>query len=93
MNITIKEEHIKALHQYGDISIAFQVESVFDLEPVEDGLGGIKLTERVLDQPYIKYYGENKGFHPRKKSLGCKPYFFGEFSDFIRFFNRAIIVI
>lgn len=45
-----------SLEQYETIPIAFTVKSIYEVEPVEKGLGGIRLKEVPLEQPYVKDY-------------------------------------
>lgn len=58
MQIEILEEHVGILPEYGKISIAFEVKTVFCVELIEHGLGGVKLTEEIVEKPYIKGYDE-----------------------------------
>jgi GNAT superfamily N-acetyltransferase len=55
MPIAIRDVGPNALSLYAQVSIAFRVESVFRVELVEDGLGGILLREERVT-PYIKDY-------------------------------------
>ncbi len=41
---------------YGSIPIGFTVKSIYEVEPLKQGLGGIRLHELSLDQPYEKDY-------------------------------------
>lgn len=56
MEIEIKEEPMSALAEYGRISIAFEVDRVFEVSPRDAGLAGIALTERRLGARYVKDY-------------------------------------
>jgi GNAT superfamily N-acetyltransferase len=56
MSIKIIEETSKILPEYEKVSIAFSVETFFRVELVENGLGGVKLFEEKLENPYIKNY-------------------------------------
>ena len=56
MNLEITEEPITAAVGLTHIPISFQVESVLDLSPRDGGLGGLILSERRLDIPYVKDY-------------------------------------
>lgn len=63
MNLQIRETGCESLPQYAEIPIRFTVESIFEVEPVEGGLHGLRLTEKVVE-PYVKDYdilenGEN----------------------------------
>lgn len=67
MNIELREECIvTALPEYGQVSIAFLVESVLDISFLHNGLGGITLTERALTTPYTKDYDAIKGEGPTR---------------------------
>lgn len=59
MKINIVEETPEALPEYEKVSMAFTVKSYFRVEPLENGLGGIKLTEEAVKTPYIKDYDAN----------------------------------
>ncbi len=62
MPITIRDVGPNALLLYAQVPIAFRVESVFRVELVEGGLGGILLREERVT-PYIKdydAYGEDR---------------------------------
>lgn len=52
----IVEELAKVLLDYGHVPISFQVRSVLDVQLVEQGLGGIAFSERVLDPAWLKNY-------------------------------------
>ena len=56
MKIRIVEETTEVLRDYENVSIAFRVETFFRLELVENGLGGVKLTEESVEKPFIKNY-------------------------------------
>jgi len=64
MVIQIREVGPETLEQYGEIPIRFRVESIFRLEEVDGGLGGLLLREEVLDEPYTKDYDESQGEGP-----------------------------
>jgi ribosomal protein S18 acetylase RimI-like enzyme len=55
MDIEIVEESPAALAEYGRVSIAFEVRSVFDVRHQNNGL---TLTERTVEVPYVKDYGD-----------------------------------
>jgi GNAT superfamily N-acetyltransferase len=52
----IVEEPPTTLDDYGSVSPAFEVRSLLDVSTPLDGLGGLVLTERHLDRPYVKDY-------------------------------------
>jgi len=56
MFVRIQEVGADALPQYKQISIAFEVKSIFRLDLIDGGLGGIKLREEKVVPPYIKDY-------------------------------------
>ena len=66
MDFTIREETVEKLEEYGEIPIAFEVKSKFRVELIEDGLGGIRLTEEAVVPPYIKTYEEDVGEGPAR---------------------------
>ena len=49
---------MSSLAEYGSVPIRFTVTSVLDVQPIENGLGGWRLTERQLDVPYDKDYDQ-----------------------------------
>jgi GNAT superfamily N-acetyltransferase len=58
MELKIVEESPAVLADYEKVSIAFSVETFFRLELVENGLSGFKLTEELVEKPFIKDYDE-----------------------------------
>ena len=62
--MTIREESPALLAEHGRVPIAFTVDRVLDLEPVDRGLGGLRLRERRLDPPYVKDYDAIPGSRP-----------------------------
>lgn len=57
----ISEVGIDNLHQYAEISIAFDVETILSAQPLDDGLGGIAFTEEQVSSPYRKDADEQDG--------------------------------
>lgn len=57
MSITIVEIGAHSLPEYSQIPICFEVRTIFEVELVDGGLGGIWLHEREVE-PYIKDYDE-----------------------------------
>jgi GNAT superfamily N-acetyltransferase len=47
---------INLLSEYATIPIAFEVRSIYRLEAIENGLGGLRLVEQPISSPYIKDY-------------------------------------
>ncbi|HEX2203214.1 MAG TPA: GNAT family N-acetyltransferase [Longimicrobium sp.] len=56
MRIEIAEEPFTTLEAYARVPIAFEVRRVLDAAAAEGGLGGLVLTERDADPPYVKDY-------------------------------------
>jgi ribosomal protein S18 acetylase RimI-like enzyme len=56
LNCEIREEGTSILPEYGQIPIAFDVLSVFDVHLADQGLSGMVLSERRLSNPYVKDY-------------------------------------
>lgn len=57
----VRREPIAALDRHGETSIQFEVSTVFDIKQVDGGLGGVLLTERTLDEPWVKDYDAADG--------------------------------
>ena len=51
MRVEVNQQPITALEEYGDIPIAFEVNTVLDVATTN---GEFILTERKLDRPYVK---------------------------------------
>lgn len=64
MHVQISEESINWLNGYARISIAFEVESVLALTIDSHGLGGLRLSEQRLNEPYVKDYDVPPNCHP-----------------------------
>lgn len=64
MNFEVAEESIAAAPELADIPISFEVETVFDVSARDGGLGGLILSERRLDVPYVKDYDVSEGENP-----------------------------
>jgi ribosomal protein S18 acetylase RimI-like enzyme len=64
MDLEITEEPIVAAAELARVSIAFEVESVFDVSAQDGGLGGLVLSERRLDVSYVKDYDTMEGENP-----------------------------
>ena len=62
----IVEESTGVLPEYGRIPISFQVRSVFDVQLLEGGLKGIRLSERPVASPWVKDYDAFKGEGPTR---------------------------
>ena len=60
----IAEEPIARLGLHGEVPIAFVVERVLDVTLVEEGLGGVVMSERAIEVPWIKDYDAIRGEGP-----------------------------
>ncbi|MHB9031730.1 MAG: GNAT family N-acetyltransferase [Anaerolineae bacterium] len=56
MDVILRTISSDELELYASVPIAFEVNSVLELHPVNDGLGGICLAEKPLAVPYTKDY-------------------------------------
>jgi hypothetical protein len=56
MKITIEEISPDRLGEYANIPTAFMVKSIYQVELVDGGLGGISMLEMPVEHPYIKDY-------------------------------------
>lgn len=65
MNVAVEvmEEQISALPEYEKVPIAFQVESYFDIVPIDNGLDGVRLVEKAVT-PYVKDYDADENERP-----------------------------
>jgi GNAT superfamily N-acetyltransferase len=59
MPIKIFEIGAEKLSEYSQIPIQFEAQSILDVELIDGGLGGMKLTEKKA-QPFIKDYDETE---------------------------------
>ena len=67
MDVHIREEPIEAaLGEHAKISIAFLVESVLDVDVLDDGLGGMVLAERPVETPWMKDYDADRREGPTR---------------------------
>ena len=51
MTIEIREVGSNSIGQYGQIPMRHRVDSVFRVDEIDGGLGGLTLTETPFDQP------------------------------------------
>ena len=65
MSIKIHEGNVELLEEYSQVSISYEVQYVFRVEPIDQGLGGIRLAEEKLPQSYLKDYDEHGEGDPR----------------------------
>lgn len=61
MSIEVREEPLAALAGYAAITIAFEVLRILDVAVIDGGLGGFALSERALEDPYVKDYDAGDG--------------------------------
>lgn len=66
MKIEIREVGPAALARYADIPISFRVESVLDIVEEEGGLGGLRMVERPVAEPYLKDYDSEEEEPPTR---------------------------
>ncbi|HEX8558149.1 MAG TPA: GNAT family N-acetyltransferase [Pyrinomonadaceae bacterium] len=64
MDIKITEEPITAAAELARVPISFEVGTVFDVSAPGGGLGGLILSERRLEAPYVKDYDAGEGERP-----------------------------
>jgi GNAT superfamily N-acetyltransferase len=60
----IAEEPIARLGLHGEVPIAFLVERVLDVNLVKEGLGGVVMSERNVEVPWLKDYDAIRGEGP-----------------------------
>ncbi len=56
MDLHIEEITAKRLDEYAQISIGFWVKTMFQVHPVDNGLGGLQFVEESVSPPYFKDY-------------------------------------
>jgi GNAT superfamily N-acetyltransferase len=66
VNLDVHEEQLDLLIEHARIPIAYLVDSIFEVAIIEGGLGGITLTERTVDVPYLKDYDAIRGEGPTR---------------------------
>lgn len=54
------------LDVYSRVSIAFTVESILRVDVIDDGLGGVRLVEEPVEEPYVKDYDAYEDGPPTK---------------------------
>lgn len=62
--IAVEEEPVGDLHDYAEVSIAFEVDRVLDVSVAGPELEGIALSERRVTPSYTKDYDALPGNHP-----------------------------
>lgn len=56
MTVEIRRISLDQIASYTAVSIAYRVESVLRVEEMDGGLGGLRLVEERLAEPYVKDY-------------------------------------
>jgi GNAT superfamily N-acetyltransferase len=62
--VRIAEEPIAKLALHGEVPIAFLVERVLDVTLVDGGIGGVVMSERNVEAPWLKDYDAVRGEGP-----------------------------
>jgi GNAT superfamily N-acetyltransferase len=60
MEIKIVEESPEVLSGYEKVPISFEVETIFRVELLNDGLGGVSLMEEPVESKFVKDYDEHE---------------------------------
>jgi ribosomal protein S18 acetylase RimI-like enzyme len=66
VDIELLPANLKTLTELSIIPISFEVKSVFRVELVKGGLGGIRLREEPVSHPYVKDYDARDGEGPTR---------------------------
>jgi ribosomal protein S18 acetylase RimI-like enzyme len=66
VNLDVHEEPLALLVEHARIPIAYLVDSIFDVTIADGGLGGITLSERTVEVPYVKDYDAIRGEGPTR---------------------------
>jgi len=68
MSVDIREEALTpaALSEHAAIPMAFVVDRVLEVRLVDDGLGGMSLTQTAVADPYVKDYDAIEGVEPAR---------------------------
>ena len=61
MPVELVEIDPEDLGRYASVSMRLLVESVLEVEPLDGGLGGLRLVERAVASPYLKDYDLDGG--------------------------------
>jgi len=56
MSVDVQQVGPEALEQYGRVPMSFTVESIFRVDVVDGGFGGLTLTEEPVAEAYVKDY-------------------------------------
>ncbi len=54
--VAIQKSDFSRVNEYSEINISFRVESIYEIDRIDAGLGGFKLFEREVKEPYVKNY-------------------------------------
>lgn len=67
MEVQLRDEPVTTtLLEHSRISIAFRVDRILEVSAIQNGLGGVTLTERKIAAPYTKDYDAIKGEGPTR---------------------------
>lgn len=64
--VRIREDPIELLDKHALTPIAFTVERILAVSPVDSGMGGILLSETAVEVPWVKDYDRTKGEGPTR---------------------------
>jgi GNAT superfamily N-acetyltransferase len=64
MGFHIVEQPVLDLTEYSRIPIAFTIDRILEVTPIENGLGGMNFREARVDPPYVKDYDAIEGNSP-----------------------------
>ena len=66
MDIELLPANLKTLTELSIIPISFEVNTIFRVELVKGGLGGVRLREVPVSHPYVKDYDARDGEGPTR---------------------------
>ena len=64
MDLRLVEQSVSDLTEYGRLPIAFTVDRILEVTPIDDGLGGLALRETPVRAPYVKDYDSLQANRP-----------------------------
>jgi len=79
----IEEQSINVLSAYATVPVAFEVARAYDVSLVEKGLGGVSLTARDVEEPWVKDYDALGDGGPAKYSERWDVNNWGVFAAFV----------